>query len=632
MNDSRYPSRTNWIGRLARQTIRIFAVAAVVGTSSLASTSAITISHGISKFGDLKYPVDFQHLDYVNPDAPKGGEISIYGLGSFDSMNPYTRKGRSGRLSSSMYESLLVGTADEVSSSYGLLAESLEYPEDRSWVIFNMRPEARFSDGTPVTSADVNFSYEMLRDDGLLSFKAELAKAVASVEVLGPHRIKFVFNTDSSTRDFPSMVGGLPIFSKAWFDTSGSRLDESRMDPGIGSGAYVLDSVDPGRRIVYRRNPDYWGNDLPITAGHNNFDTIRIEYFADSTAAFEGFKAGVYTFRSEHYSKLWATSYDFPAVEDGTVIKGEFADGDVATGQSFVFNLRRKKFDDPRVREAIAHMFNFEWSNSTLFYDLYARIQSFWDNSALAATGLPVGDELALLESLRHLLPASVFDEPAVLPPESGSSSRQLDRANLRKASALLDEAGWPVGEDGIRRNAAGETLRIEFLEDSPSFDRILNPFVDNLQKLGVDAVYTRIDQAQYVDRIRNHDFDVITHIFGLSLEPSASGLRQKFGSEHVDGVFNLAGVESKAVDSLIDTLQDVKTRDEMITTVKALDRVLRAYRFWIPQWYKNVYTVAYFDIYEHPEAIPPYSLGYLSFWWHNAEKEESLRDSGYLK
>ncbi|MCY4460403.1 MAG: extracellular solute-binding protein [Albidovulum sp.] len=604
----------------------------LAAVSSAASESeAVIHSHGISTFGNLKYAEDFDHLNYVNPDAPKGGEIAIWGFGTFDSMNPYSRKGRAGSLSSIFFESMLTGTADEVDASYGLLAESIEYPNDRSWTAYNLRPEAKFSDGSPLTADDVLFSYEILLEQGLPSYRAQLAKVVESVAIESPHRIKFTFNTAESTRDYPDMIGGIPIFSRAWFEANEARLDESRLDPALGSGPYVLDSLDINRRIVYRRNPDYWGSDLPINVGRNNFDSIRVEYYADTVSAFEGFKAGSYTFRSENLSKSWATEYNFDALDKGHVIRKTLPDGGIASGQSFVMNLRRPQFQDPRVREAIGLMFNFEWSNKTLFYDLYARIHSFWENSYLAATGLPGADELELLEPLRGQIPDEVFAEPAVMSPASGI--RQTDRANLRKASELLEAAGWTVDGDGVLRNAEGESLRVEFLESSPAFDRIILPFVENLKRLGIEAIHSRVDYAQYTERTRNHDFDIITDSLGGNYVPG-TGLRQFFGSETADtSVFNTAGLKDPAVDTLIDHVLAAKSQEELNTAVRALDRVLRALRFWIPQWYKNVHTVAYYNIFEHPdpEKMPPLALGNLDFWWYNEEKAESLRAAGAI-
>ena len=558
----------------------------IFGAMSLRAEETITKTHGFNFFDEFKYPAYFKHLDYVNPDAPKGGDISIWSMGTFDSFNPYSRKGRAGALASAPFESLLDGTSDEVGTSYGLLAETLEYPQDQSWVIFNMRPEARFSDGSPVTAEDVAFTYELFLNEGLASYRAILGQIVTGVEILGPHRIKYSFADDASRRDAIPMVGGLPVKSKAWFEKTGAKLDESRMEPAIGSGPYVLDSYDINKRITYKRNPDYWGKDLPLNKGRANFDTIRVEYFADSNAAFEGFKSGAYTFRQENSSKSWATAYDFPALDEGHVIKTLLPDGGMATGQSYVMNLRREKFDNIRLRQAIGLLFNFEWSNESLFYGQYARINSFWENSELAAEGMPSDAELALLQPIADLLPAGVIDDEAVMAPVSGS--RTLDRKNLRKASVLLDEAGWSVGDDGLRRNAAGETLTIEIIEDSPTFDRVHLPFIDNLKAAGIDAVYSRIDPAQMTDRSRNYDFDMMVDQFPMSLEPS-SGLKQYFGSETADqSVFNSMGLKSEAVDALIEHVVNAQNKADLATSVKALDRTLRAYYFWVPQWFNN--------------------------------------------
>jgi len=599
-----------------------------------ARAGAVITAHGISTFGDLKYPADFAHLDYVNPDAPKGGEISQWAFGGFDSMNPYSVKGRAGQLSSAMYESILTGTADEIGATYCLLCETLEYPEDRSWVIFNLRPEARFSDGSPLTAEDVAFSYETFLTKGLTDFRTVFAEQVQGVEVLGPHRVKFTFKPGVPTRDLPATVGGLPILSKADYIKNNRDMEASSLEPFLGSGPYVLERMETGKTLVYRRNPDYWGQDLPINRGQNNFDTIRIEYYADYNAAFEGFKAGTYTFRNEASSISWATGYDFPAVVNGQVVKVALPSGAKASGQAFLFNLRRPQFQDPRVREAIGLMFNFEWANATLFYGLYARIDSVWENSWLEAEGVPSPEEVAILQPLvdQGLLPASILIDPPVMASVSGD--RQMDRGNLRKASALLDEAGWTVGEDGLRRNAAGETLRLEIINDSQTFDRVINPYVENLRALGVDAKMTRIDNAQMESRTRPPEYDFDLAIGNArSNYFSGSELKQYYGSGTADvSSFNMMGLKSPAVDALIEVVMAAKTKDELTTATRALDRALRLERFWVPQWYKNTHTVAYYDMYEHPETLPPYALGELSFWWYNADKAEALKASGVLR
>ena len=590
----------------------------------------ITVSTGFSNFGELKYSKDFDHLDYVNPSAPKGGEISIWANGTFDSMNPYSRKGTSGSLSSIFFEELLTSTADEIGTVYCFMCSTLEYPEDLSWVVFNLRPEVTFSDGSKLTAEDVSFSYKLFLTEGLVSFRAVLSKLVKKVEVLESNKIKFYFLEDAPLRDRIETVGSLPVFSQKWFIENEAGLDESRLEPALGTGPYVLDSYDINQEILYKRNENYWARDLNFTKGRNNFDFIRVEYFGDSNAAFEGFKSGAYTFRIENSSKQWATGYDFPALNKGHIVKRELRDGTIATGQSFVMNLRKEKFKDIKVREALSLMFNFEWSNATLFYGLYARINSFWENSDLAAIGVPEGEELDLLAELvdEGLLSTEILTNPAISAPTSGS--RQLDRKNLRAASKLLDDAGWVVGDDGKRRKD-GKTLDVEFLEASPAFDRIVNPFVENLISLGVNAKLNRIDYAQYTNRTRSFDFDIVTDQFRMSYEPG-SGLKQYFGSETAkESLFNSMGVSSPAIDRLIDFISGASSKADLRIAVRALDRVLRAEKFWIPQWYKDVHTVAYFDMFEHPEPLPPYSLGYLDFWWVNPEKEAKLKAEGAL-
>lgn len=594
-------------------------------------TAPETPDHGISTFpgGALKYGPGFERLDYVNPDAPKGGEISEWAFGSFDSMNPYTPKGRAAALSSGPYESMLGGTADEIGSAYCLICETMDYPVDRSEVTFRLRDDVTFSDGTPLTAEDVAFSFGVLRDKGLPSFRAVLARDVEGVEVIDPLTIRYTFKDGVPTRDLPARVGGLPIFSKADFEAREVDFEESTLEPMIGSGPYVLDRMDVGRSIVYRLRDDYWGVDHPLNVGQNNFARIRIEYYADYAAAFEGFKAGNYTFRNEASSKSWATGYDFPAVEEGHVVKAELPDGTISTAQSFIFNLREERFQDPLVREAIGLMFNFEWSDETLFYGIYDRMTSFWENTDLKAEGPPSAAERAILQPLVDdgLLDASILEEEAVMPAVSGA--RQLDRRNLRRASALLDEAGWIVDADGMRRKD-GETLKVEFLNDSQTFDRILNPYVENLRRLGVDASLVRVDNAQMTSRERSYDFDVITHQMPMGYVPGSSP-RQYFGSESANDVFNLMGLQSPAVDAVIEVVENAATQEELETGIAALDRVLRAERFWVPQWFKPVHTVAYYDYLRYPEPLPPYALGELSFWWADEEAFEALQAEGAL-
>lgn len=612
-----------WFGGLAIGA----GVAASAWGSAHEAAEGVTVAHGISTFGDLKYGPDFAHLDYVNPDAPKGGEMSISAQGTFDSFNPYTRKGRAGALVTAYYDSIVTSVADEIGSLYCLMCETLEYPEDRAWIVYNLRDDVTFTDGSPLTAEDVVFTYELFLDDGLPSFRAVLGQIVESVEALDPRTVKVTFRPESATRDRVGSVGGLPVFSKAWFEENGFRLDESRLEPNLGSGPYALDRYDINQRIVYARDEDYWAKDHPLNVGRYNYDTIRVEYFGDSLAAFEGFKGGAYTLRIENSSKTWAEGYDFPALDEGVVQKVELPDGTIATGQSYVMNLRREAFQDPRVREAIGLLFNFEWSNETLFYGLYERINSFWENTDLAAEGLPSEAERALLEPLvgEGLLDAAILTEEAVMAPDSGD--RQLDRGNLRRASRLLEEAGWIVGDDGLRRKD-GRTLSVQILEDSPTFDRVHNPFIQNMRAAGIDARYERVDPSQYTNRTRAHDFDIIVDQFPMTYEPAA-GLEQYFGSNQTGDVFNSMGLQNAAVDRLVDIIRRAEEKDEMVAGVKALDRVLRRIRFWVPQWYNDQHWVAYYDFYRYPDELPPFSLGNFDIWWIDTERQDALKAEG---
>ncbi|NQY58717.1 extracellular solute-binding protein [Cognatishimia sp.] len=605
-------------------------VGMVMAASSVFADENVTISHGYNFFGDLKYPADYQQLNYVNAAAPKGGEIAIWGMGTFDSFNPYTRKGRAGGSPSIGHEDILTTFADDPTASYCFLCETMEYPEDLSWVIFNLRDDVTFPDGKGWSAEDLKFTFDLFMEQGLPSFRAAFGAFISDVEILDTHRIKFSFNADSPGRDRIGLAGIFPAFSKAWFEETGARLDESSLVPIMGTGIYELDSYEINQQVVYKRRDDYWAEDLPVSVGRYNFDQIRIEYFADSSAAFEGFKAGEYTFRSENSSKSWATSYNFPALSDGHVIKTELHNGNLAQAQGYVFNLRREKFQDKRVREAIGMMFNFEWSNESLFFGLYERVNGFWGNSDMEALGTPSDAEMALLKPLvdEGLLDASILTDEAILPPVSGA--RQLDRGNLRKASALLDEAGWVVGDDGMRRKD-GEVLSVEILDSSPAFDRIHNPFIENLKRLGVEAVLNRVDPAQETDRTRSYDFDLTTHVMTQALEPS-TGLEQWFGSEaRNESSRNLMGLNSPAVDRLIENVVGATTKEEMRVGVRALDRVLRAEVFWVPQWFKDVHTVAFYDQYGYPDPLPDYARGELDFWWFEADKNAELVSAGVL-
>ncbi|WP_425043147.1 extracellular solute-binding protein [Primorskyibacter sp. S87] len=636
---ARLPHRSRVVARTEDLRPRIAAVLSgtvvallILATQVLAEEN-VTKSHGFSEFGELKYPEGFAHFEYVNPQASRGGELSYAAQGTFDSFNPFTRQGRAGARSADQYETLLFPSYDEPAAYYGLLAESLEYPESQDWVIFNLRPEARFSDGSPVTAEDVVFSHEILLDQGLQSYAEAVRKRIPKAEALDTHRVKFYFAPDIPRRALITQVGGTPVFSKAWFDADpeNRRIDKPRLEPGIGSGPYVLDSYDINRRVVYKRNPDYWGDNVNVNVGRNNFETIRIEYFSDSIAAMEGFKAGEFTLRQENNSKSWATAYDFPAISSGHVVREELRDGDVPNASGFVMNMDRPQFADPRVREAVQLAYNFEWTNESLQYGLFQQRHSFWQGTHLEAKGVPEGREKVVLESLGDALdPAVLTDEPVSA--HSSKPDRQNDRRNLRKASKLLEEAGWAVGSDGVRRNDKGETLKVEFISDQPTLDRLIQPFIDNLGVIGIDATYNRIDNAQFTLRRRERDFDMIVGAYRKSLQPS-TGLYQQYGSEAAAfSVFNPSGIHGPDIEPLIDNIVAATEQEELFANVRALDRVLRAKRFMVPTWYLGKFWVAYWDMYEHPDNLPPYALGVEDLWWINADKSAALKASGALR
>ena len=606
------------------------ALAAGALWAAQARAQEMIVSHAYSNFGEVKYGPDFPHLDYVNPDAPKGGEISIWSQGSFDSFNSYAREGVPAALNTIGGESMMTATADDPYGLYCFICTTIEYPEDLSKITFNLREDVTFSDGRPMTAEDVAFSFNLFLEQGISEYRSVRQNWVSDIEIESPYRLTFTFTDEIPQREKVSFTGGVPIFSKSWFEETGARLDESRDSPFLTSGAWVLESFDYNRNVVYARNPDYWGNDIPFNVGRNNFDRIRVEYFADSSAAFEGFKAGAYTFRTETSSRDWATGYDFPAVQNGWVVLEEIPDGSVGTAQSFVFNLDKPEWQDRRVRDAIGLMFNFEWSNETLFYGLYARPQGFWPNTDLGAEGVPAPEEVALLQPLvdEGLLDPSILTEPAPLAPVNNVENNTPERSVFREAGRLLDEAGWVAGEDGLRRKD-GQVLEVVFLQFSPLFDRIVNPYIENLQRLGVQAVLERVDSAQYIERRRSGDFDLTNHSIAMGFEPGFE-LEQWFASSTADDSSrNLMRLRSPAVDRMIPNVTGATDLEELKIATRAFDRVLRAEGFTVPQWFNDQTWVAYYDMYRHPEELPPLATGELDFWWYDAEAAAALEAAG---
>jgi microcin C transport system substrate-binding protein len=575
---------------------------------SWVTAQEVAPAHGVAMHGDLKYGPDFQHFDYVNPNAPKGGTVTFSAVGSFDSFNPYIIKGDPAVGITLLYESLTTQSLDEPFSEYGLLAGSIEMPEDRSWVAFTLRPEARWHDGKPVTVEDVIWSLETLREKGA-PFYRYYYKNVKSVEATGERRVKFTFD-QTVNRELPLIIGQLPILPKHYF--AGREFDRTTLEPPLGSGPYRIKSFEPGRTVVYERVADYWGADLPVSRGSNNFDEVRYEYYRDANVAMEAFKAGAYDLRLENASKFWATAYTGPMFDAGWIVKEEIPN-QLGTGmQGFAFNLRRPLFQDPKVRQALAYAFDFEWTNRTIMYGQYARTQSYFSNTELGAQGLPSAAELALLESFRDQLPEEVFTQVYHAPSAEGEGGI---RQNLRTALRLLGEAGWQV-EGGKLVNAQGQPFRFEILLNGPSFERHTLPFVKNLGLLGIAATVRTVDPAQYQNRMNEFDFDMTVEAFGQSLSPG-NEQRDYWGSEAAGtpGSRNTIGITNPAVDHLIDKIIQAPTREDLVTATRALDRVLLWGHYVIPHWHTRTFRVAYWDKFDRPNTTPPYGLPLFSWW-----------------
>jgi microcin C transport system substrate-binding protein len=580
------------------------AVAAGLLFASAASAEAV---NGIAMHGSPKYGPNFEHFDYVNPNAPKGGEVHLAGAGSFDSFNPFIVKGEAGDVGQ-LFETLMVSSADEPFSEYGLIAESIETPPERNWVVFNLRPQAKFHDGSPITADDVLFSFDILRTKGAPNFRAYYQN-VAKAEKLADRKVRFTF-APGDNRELPLILGQLPILSKKYW--SSRKFEDTTLEPPLGSGPYKIESFEAGKRITLARVKDYWGKDLPVNKGLYNFDKIRVDYYRDSTVALEAFKAGEYDFRPENESKKWATAYDFPAITEGKVIKRTFENQRPTGMQGFVFNLRKPLFQDDRVRQALTYAFDFEWSNKNLFYGQYERTTSFFSNSDLASNDLPSTDELKLLNPLKGQIPDSVFTNDYVPPTTDGSETGI--RPNLRTAAQLLKDAGWEVKDGKLVKN--GQPFVFEILLDQPVWERIALPFVQNLQRLGITANIRTVDSAQYVQRLRAFDYDMIVKVWGESESPG-NEQREFWGSASADqqGSQNLSGIKNPAIDSLIEQLVASPDRESLVTRTHALDRVLLQSHIVIPHWHIGVDRVAYWDKFGMPTVIPRQGMVFDAWW-----------------
>jgi microcin C transport system substrate-binding protein len=574
--------------------------------------------HGLSAFGELKYPERFSHFDYVNPDAPKGGRLSMIGTAgvtTFDSFNNFILKGDAAQGLGFLFDSLMTRAFDEPDAIYGLVASSAEVAPDGKSVVFHMRPESKFADGSPVTAEDAVFSFETLKEKGHPSFALALHDVVKA-EALSPHTVRYTFEGEL-TRDLPLNVGTLPLLSKAYYTQH--SFDQTSLDRPLGSGPYAIADFKPGRFVTYKRRPDYWAKDLNVNRGRFNFDELRYEYYRDRNLELEGLLSGIFDLREEFTSVNWATSYNVSAVKDGRLIRLTLPDERPSGAQGFFINTRRDKFKDPRVREALGLAFDFEWSNKNLFFGLYDRTHSFFQNSDMMAVGPPSAEELELLEPFRNRLPQEVFGEPYV-PPVTDATGR--NRKNLRRAKNLLTDAGYK----SYQRRGKGKVLDVEILTFSPSFTRIINPYIKNLRKIGIKASLRRVDPAQYQRRIKSFEFDVITQRYSMNLTPSVE-LKSYWGSDaaKIDGSFNLAGISDPVVDALIDKVIVAKNREELVTATRAIDRVLRAGHYWVPHWYKASHNLAFWNKFSRPAIKPKYDRGVVATWWYDPAKAAKL-------
>ena len=578
-------------------------------------------SHGYAQFGTLKYPASFTHFDWANPAAPKGGTLRIMAAGTFDTLNPYTFKGTSPSSTanflqygvSELNEPLMVGTgqydpsADEPTSSYGLIARSVEYADDRSWVVFNLRPEARFNDGQPITAADVAFSYRTLLKQGHPQYRTSLQE-VQRVDQLGPHRVRFVFKRSGN----PLLIlrlGEMPVLPRHYWQ--GRDFQATTFEPPVTSGPYRITQVAPGRRLVFERVRQWWGKDLPVNRGKYNFDRVEVEFYRDSNVAFEAFKAGEFDIYIEHQAKNWANGYAIPAVATGDIIKREIRHRIPTQTQGLFINTRRTRFSDVRVRQALGMLFDFEWTNRALFSGAYQRAASYFPNSEFTAAGMPTGQEWLLLTPWRDRLPPRLFTEPFEVPRTDGNG---IPRDTLRNAMALLAGAGWNY-RDGQLRNRAGQPLQLELLLVNPALERILEPYTENLARVGIDARLRTVDRAQYKQRLDQFDFDMILMTLAQTLSPGLEQWQYFHSSQvGIKGSKNYAGVSDPTVDRLLEQLLAAHSREQQVAAARALDRVLLWQHYMVPNWYLDYHRLAYRNRFAFLPT-PPYALA-LNTWW----------------
>jgi len=565
--------------------------------------------HAITLYNEPpKYPADFKHFDYVNPDAPKGGILRSAGFGGFDSLNPFISKGVPADDIGLIYDTLMRQGLDEPFTEYGLIAGKIEKAPDNSWVRFYLRPEARFNDGHPVRAEDVVFSFETLIKDGsplYRSYYADVDQAVAE----NPLTVLFKFK-HTNNRELPLIIGQLPVLPKHWWATR--DFTKGNLEIPLGSGPYKVSEVKAGRSVRYERVKDYWGKDLPVNKGFYNFDRLSTDYYRDNTVALEALKAGAFDYWQEMTAKNWATAYDVPAVREGKLIKEEIPNGNPQGMQGFIFNLRKPMFQDVRVREALSLLLDFEWTNKQLFFGMYTRTKSYFDNSDMGSRGLPSEAELKILEPLRDKLPRALFTQPFELPVTDGSG---IIREQQRKAFALLKEAGWKIVGDKMV-DTEGKPVTIEFLLAQTEFERVLLPFKRNLADIGINLEIRRVDVSQYITRRRSRDYDMIVGSFPQSSSPG-NEQREYWSSAAADkpGSYNVIGLKDPAVDTLVDELINADSRQSLIDHTRALDRALLWGYYVIPNWHIKTWRLAYWNHLGHPKQTPLYDIGSMTWW-----------------
>ena len=584
------------------------------------------VGHGISLYGEFKYGPDFTHFEYANPDAPKGGTLRLGWVGTFDNLNPHILKGlEPPRLGSLIYDTLTEHAEDEIFSEYGRLAERIEVPPDNAWVLYTLRPEARWHDGKPITPEDVIFTLETYKTKGHPGLRSYFA-AIEAAEKVGARQVRLSFSGETN-KELPLIAGQMSILPKHYWE--GCNFEETTLDPPLGSGPYRIAAVEAGRSITYERVDDYWGRDLPVNKGRFNFDRIHFDYYRDQTVAIEALKAGEFDYRRESSSKDWSTAYEGEAVATGKLVKDPLPHRRGAGMQAFWFNTRRAKFADPRVRQALGYAFDFEWTNKNLFYGLYTRSKSYFANSELASTGLPSGRELEILEEYRGRIPDELFTTE--LQPPATDGSGQV-RQNLRTAQKLLQAAGWVVVDDVLTHAETGEVVKIEFLLSSSSWERIVAPMLPNLERLGVKATIRTVDQTQYQNRLQTFDYDVIVLVRGQSHSPG-NEQRNYWTSTTADqpGSGNVAGIKDPVVDALVERLIQAPSRAELVATTRALDRILLWGHYTIPHWYSDNFRVVHWDKFGKPALSAPYTADYFVMpytWWYDEEKAAQLEQA----